>query len=204
MTIFLENIFNEFPKLNEFKENISINKFHSVIEVNFELNNNISIKFKIKDSIINRTFIIVKNNKPTETFNFLKNVIKEETLINITSLINIFKADSIEISADYKEFKKDPEIVLILINEEYKILISNEKYCNLSIYSYKDKDIVAEKCKLSYIHTIQDFFNNIEFKVNKELKEYIKSDKLENFNQLIDYCFNDIKKIKNLEMIMRY
>lgn len=204
MTVFLENIFNEFPKLNEFKENISINKFHSVIEVNFELNNNISIKFKIKDSIINRTFIIIKNNEPIETLKFLKNVIQEETLINITSMINIFKAESLEINADYKEFNKNPEIVVILINKEYKILISNEQYSNLSIYSYKDKDIVAEKFNLTYIYNIKDFFNNIEFKLSDDLKEYIKSDNIENFNQAIDYCFNDIKKMKKLDLMMRY
>lgn len=200
----LESIFNEYPKLKEFESSISINKFHSTSEIKFSLDNNIFIDFKIKDSIVKKTFINIKNNKPFDTLNFIKDFTKENTLINITSLLNIFNASTIEINADYNDFKKNPEIVVILINKEYKILISNEKYSNLSIYSYKDKDIVAEKFNLTYIYNIKDFFNNIEFKLSDDLKEYIKSDNIENFNQAIDYCFNDIKKMKKLDLMMRY
>lgn len=202
----LEYIFYKYPALKKIEPEISINSFYSIVDIRLDLFNGIFINFVLKDENLIKRTITVENNNPFETFKLLTDVFKEDNeLINVLSVLNVFDADTINLKTEFSyNDNKNKTINIKLNNQKYKLILTNNNMSNIFIECKIKKIRILEKYNLKNVKNIQDFFNNIDLDINKDLSAFIKIEELKTFDNAISYLKKEIVEIKKINEILKY
>lgn len=214
-------ILKSFPYFSNYEYELKIIKFYKLSDLEFHFKNGVLFKFNIEDDKIIYFKLSINKGKLEEVLDFCKNF--ESPMVQKSlSILNIFNVDKIEFK--YEVDNKNKTINAIFLNEKYKILLESNHYIfktnayenhkpedinsKITIYSIKDNNHLVEQYKLCEINNFNDFLDNIKFNVNsvfkKMLSDMISTASFIDFENLMDYYFEEIKKVKTLNTMMNY
>lgn len=214
-------ILKSFPYFSNYEYELKMIKFYKLSDLEFHFKNGVLFKFNIEDDKIIYFKLSINKGDLEEILDFCKNF--ESPMVQKSlSILNIFNVDKIEFK--YEVDNKNKTINAIFLNEKYKILLESNHYIfktnayennkredinsKITIYSIKDNNHLVEQYKLCEINNFNDFLDNIKFNVNsifkKMLADMISNVSFINFENLMDYYFEEIKKVKTLNTMMNY
>lgn len=214
-------ILKSFPYFSNYEYELKMIKFYKLSDLEFHFKNGVLFKFNIEDDKIIYFKLSFNKGDLEEILDFCKNF--ESPMVQKSlSILNIFNVDKIEFK--YEVDNKNKTINAIFLNEKYKILLESNHYIfktnayennkredinsKITIYSIKDNNHLVEQYKLCEINNFNDFLDNIKFNVNsifkKMLADMISNVSFINFENLMDYYFEEIKKVKTLNTMMNY
>lgn len=209
-------IIKSFPYFLNYEYELKMIKFYKLSSLEFHFKNGALFKFNIEDDKIICFNLFINKGNLSEILEFCKNL-ECPMVKNSLSFFNIINVEEIEFK--YEVDNKNRTINAIFLNEKYKIMLEKEQYIfkknsyediksRITIYSIKDKNHLVEEYKLCEINNFNDFLDNIQFNVNsvfkKMLSEMISNVEFSDFENLMDYYFEEIKKVKTLNNMMNY